>query len=50
MGFWTADGKLRMPPLLSEVRTFDTSDNIIIVTRKAPISMMYEGMVGGQGV
>jgi hypothetical protein len=50
MGFRTADGKLRMPPLLSDVHAFDASDKIIIVTRKAPTSMMYEGMMRRRGV
>jgi len=49
LGLRTADGILRMPPLLSERHTFGDKDKIIIVTRKAPTSEVYESMVGGHG-
>jgi hypothetical protein len=49
LGFRTADGTLRMPPLLSEERTFGNKDKIIIVTRKALTSEVYESMVRDQG-
>lgn len=53
LGFRTADGKLRMPPLLSEEHTFSSpsevgTDKIIIVTRKAATSDAYENMLKGQ--
>jgi len=50
LGFRTVGGKLRMPPLLSEVHTFDADDHLVIVTRKAPTSVMYESMMASQGV
>jgi hypothetical protein len=48
LGFRTADGTLRMPPPLSEEHTFGKRDKIIIVTRKAPTSEVYESMVRDQ--